>query len=458
MLFNTFPFILFLPTIVILFYVCPPKFRWAILLIGSYFFYMLWKPAYALLIAGSTIIDYVIGIYLGKSSLEAIRRLLLMISLIINLGTLYLFKYLNFSIDIANELGFDFQHTDWILPVGISFYTFQTMSYTIDVYQRKVLPAKHLGQFALYVSFFPQLVAGPIERYTHLAPQLKSFVNLKYENIAGGGRLILYGLFIKMVIADNLAPLVELVFDNPQKWNALSIVGGMFFYSMQIYSDFYGYSLVAIGSALLLGVHIMNNFQAPYFSTGIVEFWKRWHISLSTWFRDYLYFPLGGNRVSRLRWILNILVIFMVSGIWHGANFTFILWGAIHALLYLIESILVSKEFLERKRFTKFLVVASTFVLVTAAWVFFRAKTIKDALLMYKSIESPGEESLRIAPYIWVFLFFFVLSDFLFRNTRFDLYVHLQKIWIRWVVYFVLIFSIIQFAGVQQSPFIYFQF
>lgn len=458
MLFNTFPFIVFLPIIVFVFYAIPSKYKWAVLLLASYYFYMSWKPVYALLIAGSTIVDYAVGLQLGKPNSERMRKCLLAVSLVFNIGLLFLFKYLNFTIDILNELGGDYPRTEWLLPVGISFYTFQTLSYSIDVYKRKVLPERHLGHFALFVSFFPQLVAGPIERYTHLAPQLRSFKKFKYENIAGGGRLILYGLFIKMVIADNLAPLVEQVFDSPQKWDKLSILTGMFFYSFQIYSDFYGYSLVAIGAAMLLGVNLMNNFQAPYFSAGVIDFWKRWHISLSTWFRDYLYFPLGGNRVSKLRWILNICVIFIVSGIWHGANYTFILWGTIYAVLYLIESYLFTKPLTQISGFWRTMAVSFTFILVTAAWVFFRSTTVEGAVQMFKGLLRPGTESLQVVDYIWVFLILFLLSDFLLRKSRFDYCIANQKLFVRWSVYFMLIFSIVQFAGVHQTPFIYFQF
>ena len=339
MLFNTIDFAIFLPVVVIIYYLLPHKFRWILLLAASYFFYMSWRVEYILLIVASTLVDYFSGIRMEKLPDRKSRLPWLLLSLGVNLGLLFFFKYANFAtgnlnllfqkVGLSNEIPM----MKLLLPVGISFYTFQTLSYSIEVYFGRQKAEKHLGYFALYVSFFPQLVAGPIERYSRLAPQFRIKQHINYDNLSRGLRLILYGLFIKMVIADNISGIVDLVYAAPENFASLDILKGIFLYSFQIYSDFYGYSTIAIGSALLLGIRIMDNFKSPYLAKNISEFWQRWHISISTWFRDYLYFPLGGNRVSKQRWVLNILLVFLISGLWHGANWTFLIWGLLFGLL-----------------------------------------------------------------------------------------------------------------------------
>ena len=343
MLFNTLEFALFLPVVIILYYAIPHKFRWILLLAASYYFYMSWRVEYIFLIIISTLIDYFSGRLMEKRPSRRSRLPFLILSLCTNLGLLFFFKYYNFWVGNLNVLFDNFRINEeiplmnFLLPVGISFYTFQTLSYSIDVYYGRQKAEKHLGYFALYVSFFPQLVAGPIERYSRLAPQFRTRQLFNYDNLANGLRLILYGLFIKMVIADNLAGIVDQIYNAPEQYSTIDLLTGLFCYSFQIYSDFYGYSVIAIGSALIMGVRIMDNFKTPYLAVNIAEFWQRWHISLSTWFRDYLYFPLGGNRVKIMRWVLNILVVFVISGLWHGANWTFITWGALFGLIYLLE-------------------------------------------------------------------------------------------------------------------------
>ena len=345
MLFNSFEFILFLPIVISLYYLVPQKFRWSLLLLASYFFYASWKVEYLVLIIASTLIDYWCGIQMGKQETKQQRKPFLILSLISNLGLLFTFKYYNFFVESLNDSIVSLMDAEqlpiWenvILPVGISFYTFQTLSYAIDVYKGKQEPEKHLGYFALYVSFFPQLVAGPIERFSTLTPQFKKAIKFNYSDFANGVRLIIYGLFVKMVIADNLAELIDPVYADPETYSSLSIVTSIFLYPFQIYGDFYGYSMVAIGSALLMGIKIMDNFKTPYLSKSIGEFWQRWHISLSTWFRDYLYFPMGGNRVSKGRWFYNVFVVFVLSGIWHGANWNFVIWGALFGVCLLYTS------------------------------------------------------------------------------------------------------------------------
>jgi D-alanyl-lipoteichoic acid acyltransferase DltB (MBOAT superfamily) len=395
----------------------------------------------------------------------------LILSLSVNLGLLFSFKYFNFT---TENLNFLFQKVglsrelplmNLLLPVGISFYTFQTLSYSIDVYFGKQKAEKHLGYFALYVSFFPQLVAGPIERYSSLAPQFRSRQILTPANLTNGLRLILYGLFIKMVIADNISGIVDQVYAHPEDFASLDILKGVVLYSFQIYSDFYGYSTIAIGSALLLGIRIMDNFKSPYLARNISEFWQRWHISLSTWFRDYLYFPLGGNRVSRQRWVLNILLVFLISGLWHGANWTFLIWGLLFALLYLLERLLNRALKLQRV-FSDYsaghlLLALKTFLLVTTLWIFFRSQSLDSAMVLFGSLihngaGSPGVLSIPVST--WIFLLLFIGSDVILFNRRFDSWVGGLPYLLRWAIYGVLLFGIIAFAGVENFPFIYFQF
>ena len=471
MLFNTIEFVLFLPIVIITYFLLPHKIRWILLLAASYFFYMSWKVEYIFLIVISTLIDYFSGIFMEKFPDKKSRLPFLILSLCANLGLLFFFKYFNFASENLNllfdKIGVtkDIPLMNFLLPVGISFYTFQTLSYSIDVYYGRIKAERHLGYFALYVSFFPQLVAGPIERFSRLAPQFKARHQFSYENLANGLRLILYGLFVKMVIADNLAGIVDQIYAAPNNFSSLDILTGLLFYSFQIYSDFYGYSIIAIGSAQIMGIKIMDNFNTPYLAKNISEFWQRWHISLSTWFRDYLYYPLGGNRVKKSRWVINILIVFVVSGIWHGANWTFLIWGALFGFLYLIEKG-TNKVFNLQKEYKPFSIghiflAVKTFVLVTFIWVFFRSQSFNEAINIFTLLFSGTEqitETLKVPIYIWFWLLFFVTSDILLYNKRIDSYLAKLPLTGRWVIYGFFIFSIIAFAGVENFPFIYFQF
>lgn len=471
MLFNTLQFVVFLPVVIILYFLLPHKFRWVLLLAASYFFYMCWKVEYIFLILFSTLIDYFSGIAMEKFSSRRGRLPFLILSLCTNLGLLFFFKYYNFAStnlnllfgNMGSSLHLPLMHM--LLPVGISFYTFQTLSYSLDVYYGRQKAERHLGYFALYVSFFPQLVAGPIERFSRLTPQLKAKHAFSYDNLVNGLRLILYGLFIKMVIADNISGIVDQVYNAPDSFSSFNIIKGLFFYSFQIYSDFYGYSIIAIGSARIMGINIMDNFKTPYLAKNIAEFWQRWHISLSTWFRDYLYFPLGGNRVKKIRWMINIMIVFVVSGIWHGANWTFIIWGALFGLIYLAESFL-NKTFKlqsDKRPFSvgHILLAAKTFILVTLIWVFFRSQSFEEAISIFSYIGSNiglDGATLSIPVFVWVFMALFIISDILLYNKRFDTWVGGIPLICRWSVYAFLIFSIIVYAGVENFPFIYFQF
>ena len=438
------------------------------LTIASYYFYMSWKAEYAVLIFGSTIIDYFLSHQIYKADKKAVKKTLLIISLVSNLGMLFLFKYFNFFNENIRVLldnyniFYDVPAYNLLLPVGISFYTFQTLSYTIEVYRGDQKPEKHFGIFALYVSFFPQLVAGPIERFSRLGPQFRQNIKLTYDNLANGMRLMLYGYAIKMVIADNISVYVDKIFANPEIYNSWSILQGMFFYSFQIYSDFYGYSLIAIGTSLIMGIKLMDNFKTPYLSKNIAEFWSRWHISLSTWFRDYLYISLGGNRVKVYRIYINLLIVFIVSGLWHGAAWTFVIWGAIHGFILIFEKF-ISQVFsfkLKENKLTVGFLFLKTFLIATAAWVFFRAQSFDEAIRMFSSVlhNRYVEKMIEIPMRVYIILGVFIISDIVLYNTRIDKWVGKNNIIVRWSVYFILIFAIMTLSGIDNNPFIYFQF
>lgn len=344
MLFNSLQFLLFLPVVVALYFATPHRFRWALLLLASYYFYAAWRPEYLLLIIASTLVDYLCALRMGRLESRRRRKKYLVLSLGSNLGLLFGFKYLTFFNEstraVFDQLNifYGVPTFEILLPVGISFYTFQTLSYTIDVYRGARPPERHLGIFALYVSFFPQLVAGPIERSTRLLPQFFQHHGFDAGRVQSGLRLILWGFFKKIVIADRLAVYVNAVYANPSAYDGPSLLLATYFFAFQIYCDFSAYSDIAIGSARVMGFELMQNFRRPYFARSIQEFWQRWHISLSTWFRDYVYLPLGGNRVPTWRWYTNLLLVFLVSGLWHGANWTFVVWGALHGT-YLVFAI-----------------------------------------------------------------------------------------------------------------------
>lgn len=395
MLFNSIQYILFLPIVFLCFYGLRQRHRWKLLLAASYYFYMCWKPEYAVLILISTIVDYYSGIRIGNTNNYKVRKIFLCISLLINLGLLFSFKYLNFFCDQFNAilLKFNvFSHVpeyDLLLPVGISFYTFQSLSYTIDIYRNKRAPEYHFGIFALYVSFFPQLVAGPIERSSRLIPQFYKHNKFKYEDGVIGTRQILWGFFKKLVVADRCAIYVDAVFNNPAQFNGSTIWLASFFFVFQLYCDFSGYSDIAIGSARLLGFRLMRNFNRPLFSKSMREFWQRWHISLSTWFKDYLYIPLGGSRVGLLRWYNNIFITFTISGIWHGAAWTFIIWGALHGLYLVLEDILsrLKTHFNYNQNYFccglfENLKILRTFILFQISLIFFRSNNVDSSFVM----------------------------------------------------------------------------
>lgn len=397
--FNSINFMIFFPVVLALYFVIPKALRQIWLLAASYYFYMSWNARYALLIAASTLITYVSGIAIERyrDSGRTGRRLTVLFSCLgINLGILLFFKYGNFliaSLDRGLELlhiGSVDQRFYFLLPVGISFYTFQALGYTIDVYRGDVRAETNLIRYALFVSFFPQLVAGPIERSKNLLSQMQNIAEIKLWNarrVTSGTILMIWGFFVKMVIADRAAVLVNTVFDNYRMYGSTELVLAAVFFALQIYCDFGSYSLIAIGAAKIMGFELMENFNTPYFACSIRDFWSRWHISLSTWFRDYLYIPLGGNRRGRVRKSVNIMIVFLASGLWHGADWSYVVWGGIHGAYQVIGDYLASfrEKCIRKLRVNtacfswKFLQTAVTFVLVVFAWIFFRADSIGDA-------------------------------------------------------------------------------
>lgn len=393
MIFNSIDFALFLPIVFILYWWIANKslsIQNLLVVFASYVFYGWWDWRFLSLILFSTVVDYSIGLGLLRTKDQTKRKILLWTSIFVNLGFLGFFKYYNFFLDnfvAAFSLfgsSLNIGSLEIILPVGISFYTFQTLSYTIDVYKNKLEPTKDFVAFAAFVSFFPQLVAGPIERASHLLPQFYQKRVLKEAVFIDGLHQILWGLAKKVLVADRLAIVVNEIYNYPTEYHGFVLVLGTVLFAFQIYCDFSGYSDIAIGTAKLFGFDLMKNFNTPYFSSSLSEFWRRWHISLSTWFRDYVYIPLGGNRTSKGRWYLNLLIVFVVSGFWHGASWTFIIWGAIHGVVLIVEAALNLPE--PKTSLTKLLKVLSIFVVVCFGWIFFRANSLGDAIYIISDI------------------------------------------------------------------------
>lgn len=478
MLFNSIEFFVFLPIVFVLYWYATNhslRLQNALVLVSSYVFYGWWDWRFLLLIVFSSMADYLVGLGLEATSRTWARRTLLGVSLVFNLGMLGFFKYCNFFIEsFAEAYSFFGTHLEpsrlnIILPVGISFYTFQTLSYTIDVYQRKFKPTRDLVAFFAFVSFFPQLVAGPIERASQLLPQFFSRRRFQYAQAVDGMRQALWGLFKKVVIADNCAVHVNTIFSNYPDYSGSTLLLGAVLFAFQIYCDFSGYSDIAIGVSRLFGFHLMRNFAFPYFSRDMAEFWRRWHISLSTWFRDYVYLPLGGSRGSTGMAIRNTLIVFTVSGFWHGANWTFIAWGLLNAI-YFIPLLLAKKnrrylgDVAEGRWFPsplEALQIARTFLLTCLAWVFFRAPTITDAVQYLAGIFSPSLLSIpQVAPgWLFILLALFVAVEWVQRNKQHALQIDGLEVAFpaRWLVYYGVLWTIF-FVGGSQQQFIYFQF
>ncbi len=469
MLFNSLDFIIFFPIVFVLYWFVFNKsvrIQNAFVLVASYIFYGFWDWRFLSLIAFSSVVDFFVGLELGKTEENNKRKKLLLLSLLVNLGFLGFFKYFNFFaesfVDAFTLMGVEFssERLNIILPVGISFYTFQTMSYTIDIYKRNIEPTKDAISFFSFVCFFPQLVAGPIERASNLLPQFYRDRIFSYQKMAAGFKLIIVGFFLKLVLADRAAIYVDAIFNNIEHHEGLSFLAGTFFFAFQIYGDFAGYSLIAIGCAQMLGFQLMTNFKRPYFSASVGEFWNRWHISLSTWFRDYVYIPLGGNRNGQRRWMINIMLTFLLSGFWHGANWTFIFWGGLNGLFLIIES----KIFKSKKK--SIFRIVLTFFLICFAWLFFRANSLSDAFTIIKAICSSignlyipdGDDSL--APIYAILAIGIVMieefkSEYLTHKLKSS---KIKNSYLNATYYSFIVFLILYLGVFDNSQFIYFQF
>lgn len=495
MLFNSFEFLIFFPIVSILFFVIPNRYRYIWLLICSYYFYMSWNPKYAVLIIFSTIITYSSGLLMGyynesdsisTNKINRYKKRIVTVSIALNIGILFLFKYLNFLIQNINSLfslvnsSYRVNHFDILLPVGISFYTFQALGYTIDVYRGDVKPERNFLKYALFVSFFPQLVAGPIERTTNLLSQINDEHRLKLRNLQIGCIWVLWGYFLKLVIADRVAVIVDKVYESPDVYRGLYIVYATVLFAIQIYCDFNGYTMIARGCAKIMDFDLMQNFCSPYLAMSISEFWRRWHISLSSWFRDYLYIPLGGNRRGNIRKYINLLIVFLISGLWHGAAWGYVIWGGLNGIYQVMAELLlpIRKKCLDTFRinvtsilYRSFRIIG-TFVLVDISWIFFRARGIRESINVIGNMLSAkaGEYSLSELEFderelkclIIALVLLFVVDLLCYIKKDIVGFIINKGFWFRCIVY-VLLFWAVVLTGVygvdyDASSFIYFQF
>ena len=460
-----------MPVVFVLYWLLPHKYRWALLLISSCYFYMSWNPNYIVLILSATVVSYLAGILLEKTEQPGLRKAILVSAVGICLSLLFFFKYFNFFSDsVVRLLGlFSIRlhpvTLKVLLPVGISFYTFQTLSYVIDVYRGKVKPEHHFGIYATFVSFFPQLVAGPIERTENLLPQISREKAFRYDQAAYGLKLMAWGFFKKLAIADVLGPLADQAYANLAGCSTLDLLAAVLCFALQIYCDFSGYSDIAIGSAKLLGIDLMTNFRSPYFAKSIREFWSRWHISLSTWFRDYVYIPLGGSRRGKGKTCRNLLITFLVSGLWHGANWTFVVWGGLHGLAQVLEKLL-SKG----KQRLPVLRQAGVFLFCCVTWVFFRAESFSDAFCLLselgRGLAGNGcwqfrvlQIDLPLLAQAAVSVTLLGIFDYCSLKTDVIGWVSRRSPVVKWGIYLLLIWLILCFMPVTgSSEFVYFQF
>lgn len=477
MIFTTFQFLVFFLVFFPLFFLVPKSWRHPLLLAASYYFYMCSIPWYITVIIAITLIDFFAGIKIEEAPGRATKRLFLLISIVCNFGLLFAFKYVGFFTNTVNAaFGTELPVLRFLLPLGISFHTFQAVSYTVEVFRGRVAAERNLLTYALYVAFFPQMVAGPIERPYNLLPQFHASTDLTFDNFQSGLRIALWGVFKKIVVADLLATGVATVYAAPQRFTGPILALATFFFAIQIYCDFSGYSDIAIGIARMMGYRLMINFRQPYLARSIGDFWRRWHISLSTWFRDYVYIPLGGNRVSPPRFYANVMAVFVLSGLWHGANWTFVIWGALHGLYLVFGSITEPLRsrikaltgIRSSTRSWRVLQAIITFSLVTVAWIFFRAATVRDAffvlshLLSWRGFHagdllSIGLPRFEMALAFAVIAIVFVVDWFIAYQPR-----TVMRLWmsrpVRWTCYNVCAYAIIFFGVFGHVEFIYFQF
>ena len=486
MLFNSLSFLIFFPVTTILYFTLPQRFRWIWLLACSCLFYASFIPRYLLILFGVVVIDYVAGLGI-EGSRGGVRRAFLVASLVANVGILAAFKYFNFLNAnvraLADALHWNYPVRDlgWLLPIGLSFHTFQSMSYTIEVYLGRQRAERHLGIYALYVMFYPQLVAGPIERPQNLLHQFREPHAFDPDRTYSGLRLMLWGFFKKLVVADRVAPIVDVVYGNPHAYGGAYLIAATYLFAVQIYCDFSGYSDVAIGAARVLGFKLMTNFNRPYAAASVAEFWRRWHISLSTWFRDYLYIPLGGSRVPWLRWCFNIMIVFLISGMWHGSNWTYLAWGGLHGSFVILSRsserlrsrIAAAAGLLKHPAILRAIGVFVTFNLVSLAWIFFRSRSISEAGWILSHLAGRSWLAhppftafpLGIVPYrpsqIRLALFLMVammLTEWAASLRGIAQNWTRQPAWVRWPAYYALILLVLLVGDLGTRTFIYFQF
>jgi alginate O-acetyltransferase complex protein AlgI len=469
-LFNSLEFWIFLPLVWLIYFSLPQKGRWVFLLLSSYFFYGFWQPEFAALMLMTSVMDWFCAKMLYQSKQRTKKLIWMWTAIITDLMVLFMFKYFDFALG-KSPLASSLYHQDafawmielgkYVVPAGISFYTFQSISYVVDVYRGDEKPEPNVVKFMLFVSFFPQLVAGPIERFGRLHSQLFAKYSPKLEDIKNGGRLLLYGLFLKVAVADNLAGVVDVYYENPSIYKGGSSWLASLMFTFQVYYDFFGYSLLAQGAALLFGIHLMDNFNKPFIAQSVPEFWHRWHISLSTWFRDYIYIPFGGNQGGNLRLSLGVLLVFFTSGLWHGANSTMIYFGISQGVLYLFDRFVFKKVGAD---FTwgRVLRRIKTGVFFMLTLVFFRSQSLPQSFEVYGNLldfsSHIDQPFLSVDPQVWIFLFVgFVLDHFIILN-RADKWLGSLNILPRWVAYLFFITAVLLFGGAVNHPFVYFQF
>ncbi len=490
MLFNSYSFLVFFPVVVLIHFLLPKKVQYLWLLAASYYFYMNWDARYVLLLLFSTAVTYASGLIMEQAQTDKGRKMAVAISFVLNIGVLFFFKYFNFAIDSVNlvlsQIHLSVPKPDFqlLLPVGISFYTFQALSYTMDVYRKEITAERNFFKYALFVSFFPQLVAGPIERSKNLLKQVNKTYRFDYDKMREGLLIMLWGYFLKLVVADRVAIVVNTVYGDYAQYGGVYIIVASVLFAFQIYCDFAGYSTIAIGAAEILGFSLMENFNCPYFSLSIGEFWRRWHISLSSWFRDYLYIPLGGNRKGTTRKYVNLMIVFLVSGLWHGAAGTYVVWGFIHGVYQVIGGLTRPMRNQCNQIFAlkpdsighKALSALITFILVDFAWIFFRAESLSAAIEMIKSMVHLGNISilwngalydLGIGFKSFLVLMFgiavLLFADFMkYKGIQIRKVILEQELWCRWICYlsmalFILVFGIWG-GSYDAASFIYFQF
>jgi D-alanyl-lipoteichoic acid acyltransferase DltB (MBOAT superfamily) len=478
MLFNSMAFAVFLPIVFILYWAMPHKYRWVLLLCASYYFYMSWNPKYVFLILFTTVVSYGAARRMENEENRKKKKLILAGTAVLCLGVLFVFKYFNFVsqsvVDFLGLFSIRLQPTtlNLILPVGISFYTFQTLSYVVDVYRGDVEAEHHFGYYATFISFFPQLVAGPIERTRNLLPQIKQEHKFDYEQATYGLKLMAWGYFKKLVVADTLSQYVSTVYDAPTGYKGFALLLASVLFSIQIYCDFSGYSDIAIGTAKLMGINLMTNFKSPYFSQSVKEFWSRWHISLSTWFKDYVYIPLGGNRCSKLRNYMNLLITFLVSGLWHGASWTFVFWGGIHGVAQVAENAIVPKKYKTSKGVVWLIRVVLIFAFCTFAWIFFVSNSLGDVFYvishMFDGLSNPiiylksGFTAIIVSKKKFLVAMFCVilLGIYDYASLKVDCIRKISEmpLVVRYVAYMFLLCLIMCFRATVQAEFVYFQF